>query len=47
MVPLALLPLLAAQGPLAMFCVIAAALLTSLLLILWFGPPGRAREAVE
>ena len=46
-VPLALLPLLAAQGPIAMFSVIAAALLASLALILAFGPPGRARQAID
>jgi putative MFS transporter len=46
-VPLALLPLLAAQGPLAMFGVIAAALLASVALILVAGPPGRARAAIE
>ena len=46
-VPLALLPLLAAQGPIPMFSVIAAALLASLVLILVAGPPGRARQAIE
>jgi MFS transporter, putative metabolite:H+ symporter len=47
LVPLALLPLLGAHGPLAMFGVIAAALLTSLLLIAVAGPPGLARRPVE
>jgi MFS transporter, putative metabolite:H+ symporter len=47
LVPLALLPLLGTHGPLAMFGVIAAALLTSLLLIAVVGPPGLARQPVE
>jgi MFS transporter, putative metabolite:H+ symporter len=47
LVPLALLPLLGAHGPLAMFGVIAAALLISLLLIAVGGPPGLARRPVE
>jgi MFS transporter, putative metabolite:H+ symporter len=46
-VPLALLPLLGAYGPLAMFIVIAAALLISVALIASAGPPGLARQAVE
>jgi putative MFS transporter len=47
LVPLALLPLLGAYGPLAVFGVIAAALLMSLLLIASAGPPGLARQAIE
>jgi hypothetical protein len=39
--------LLDAEGPLAMFGVIAAALVASLLLILVAGPPGRALKPVE
>jgi MFS transporter, putative metabolite:H+ symporter len=46
LVPIALLPLLGTQGPLAMFTVIAAALLASALLILTAGPPGLARRPV-
>lgn len=45
-VPLALLPLLAAKGALAMFGVIAAALIGSAL-VLVAGPPGLARRPVE
>lgn len=45
-VPIVLLPLLKGQGPLAMFAIIAAALLTSACLIVT-GPPGRARKQVE
>jgi MFS transporter, putative metabolite:H+ symporter len=47
LVPIALLPLLGTYGPLAMFAVIAAALLTGLLLIAAIGPPGLARQAIE
>jgi putative MFS transporter len=47
LVPIALLPLLATQGPLAMFAVITAALLASALLILFGGPPGLAKRPVE
>jgi MFS transporter, putative metabolite:H+ symporter len=47
LVPLALLPLLGTHGPRAMFGVIAAALLISLLLIAVAGPPGLARRPVE
>jgi MFS transporter, putative metabolite:H+ symporter len=46
-VPLALLPLLSTQGPLAMFGVIIAVLLVSILLIAIAGPPGLARTPVE
>ena len=46
-VPIALLPLLAAQGPLAMFGVITAVLLVSIFLIAVAGPPGLARKPVE
>jgi MFS transporter, putative metabolite:H+ symporter len=47
LVPIALLPLLGAYGPLAMFGVIAGALLMSLALITGAGPPGLARQAIE
>jgi putative MFS transporter len=47
LVPIVLLPLLATQGPLAMFALVAAALLASLLLILFAGPPGLAKRPVE
>jgi putative MFS transporter len=46
-VPIALLPLLAAHGPFAMFGVITTALLLSILLIVLVGPPGLARKPVE
>jgi putative MFS transporter len=46
-VPIALLPLLSTRGPLAMFGVIAAVLLVSILLIALAGPPGLARKPVE
>ncbi len=45
-VPVVLLPLLGQQGPLAMFGIISAALLASLMLILVAGPPGLARQPV-
>lgn len=45
-VPIVLLPLLAAKGALAMFGVIAAALIASTLVLL-AGPPGLARRPVE
>jgi MFS transporter, putative metabolite:H+ symporter len=47
LVPILLLPLLGAQGPLAMFGVIAAVLLVSILLIGVFGPRGLANRPVE
>ena len=47
LVPIALLPLLGTQGPLAMFGVIAAVLLTSALLIGLAGPPGLANRPVD
>jgi putative MFS transporter len=46
LVPIALLPLLGAYGAIAMFVVIAAALLMSSMLIA-AGPPGLARQAIE
>jgi MFS transporter, putative metabolite:H+ symporter len=46
LVPLVLLPLLSAQGPLAMFVLIAAVLLASILLIAFAGPPGLAKKPV-
>jgi putative MFS transporter len=46
LVPLALLPLLGAYGPLAMFTVIAAALLGSAALVAGAGPAGLARQAI-
>jgi putative MFS transporter len=46
LVPLVLLPLLSAQGPLAMFVLIAAVLLSSILLIAFAGPPGLAKKPV-
>lgn len=46
-VPIALLPLLAMQGPLAMFVVITVVLLVSIFLIAVAGPPGLARKPVE
>ena len=45
--PLALLPLLGDYGPLAMFAVISAAMLVSLALLRFAGPPGLAGEPVE
>lgn len=42
-----LLPLLGSQGPLAMFSLIAAALLISIVLIVFAGPPGLAKQPVE
>lgn len=47
LVPLVLLPLLGAQGVTAMFGLIAAALLISIVLILLAGPPGLAKQPVE
>ena len=46
-VPIVLLPVLGTYGPLAMFAIVTAALLTCLLLIAGFGPAGRAGQAVE
>jgi len=46
LVPIVLLPLLSAQGPFAMFGLIAAALLISILLIFVAGPPGLAKKPV-
>jgi MFS transporter, putative metabolite:H+ symporter len=46
-VPIALLPLLATQGPIAMFGVITVVLLVSIFLIAVAGPPGLARKPVE
>ncbi len=46
-VPIVLLPLLATQGPIAMFGVITIVLVVSILLIALAGPPGRARKPVE
>jgi MFS transporter, putative metabolite:H+ symporter len=47
LVPLVLLPLLGSQGPLAMFVLIAAVLLASVVLIVVAGPPGLAKRPVE
>lgn len=46
LVPLALLPLLHAQGPLAMFVVIAGTLLAFVAVVAIFGPRGEAGRAV-
>jgi putative MFS transporter len=46
LVPLALLPLLHAQGPLAMFVVIAATLLAFVAVVAIFGPRGEAGRAI-
>jgi putative MFS transporter len=46
LVPLALLPLLKSAGALAMFAVVAAALLTSITLVLLFGPRELTRRPV-
>lgn len=46
LVPLALLPLLKAQGSLAMFVVIAATLIAFVAVILLFGPRGKAGHTV-
>jgi MFS transporter, putative metabolite:H+ symporter len=46
-VPLALLPLLKGAGAVAMFSVIAAALVASVTIVLAFGPKGLARRPVE
>jgi len=46
LVPLALLPLLHAQGPLAMFIVIAGTLLAFVVVVAIFGPRGEAGRAV-
>jgi putative MFS transporter len=46
LVPLALLPLLHAQGPLAMFIVIAGTLLAFVVVVALFGPRGEAGRAV-
>jgi MFS transporter, putative metabolite:H+ symporter len=47
LVPIVLLPLLGTQGPLAMFGLIAAALLISIFLIFAAGPPGLAKKPVQ
>lgn len=47
LVPLALLPLLHAQGPLAMFIVIAGTLLAFVAVVAIFGPRGEAGRAVS
>src|SRR5262249_14112324 len=47
LVPLALLPLLRSAGALAMFSVIAAALVLSIMLLAAFGPRGLARRPVD
>ena len=47
LVPLALLPLLRGYGPLAMFAVVAAALVACLGLLIAFGPRGLAGKPVE
>jgi putative MFS transporter len=47
LVPLALLPLLHAQGPLAMFIVIAGTLLAFVVVVAIFGPRGSAGRAVS
>ena len=47
LVPIALLPLLSGYGALPMFTVISAALLASLTLIWFAGPPGRERKPVD
>jgi MFS transporter, putative metabolite:H+ symporter len=47
LVPIVLLPLLGTQGPLAMFGLIAAALLISIFLIFTAGPPGLAKKPVQ
>src|SRR5262249_29778229 len=47
LVPIALLPLLRGAGALAMFSVIAAALVASVILILAFGPRGVSRQPVR
>ena len=46
LVPLALLPLLKAQGPLAMFIVIAGTLVAFIAVIMVFGPRGQAGRSV-
>jgi putative MFS transporter len=47
LVPIALLPVLKAFGPMAMFAIIAAALIGDMFLVLAFGPRGLARRPVE
>jgi len=47
LVPIVLLPLLGTRGPLAMFGLIAAALLISIVLIYSAGPPGLTKKPVE
>jgi putative MFS transporter len=47
LVPIVLLPVLSTQGPLAMFGIIAAVLLISILLIFAAGPPGLTKKPVE
>lgn len=47
LVPVALLPLLHAQGPLAMFVVIAGTLLAFVAVVVRFGPRGEAGRAVR
>jgi putative MFS transporter len=46
LVPLALLPLLKAQGPLAMFVVIAGTLIAFIAVIMVFGPRGQAGRTI-
>jgi MFS transporter, putative metabolite:H+ symporter len=45
-VPLALLPVLKTSGPMAMFTIIAGALVASLVIVLTFGPRGLARKPI-
>jgi putative MFS transporter len=47
LVPLALLPLLKTAGALAMFSVVTAALVMSIVLVLVFGPRGLTREPLK
>lgn len=47
LVPIVLLPVLSAQGPVAMFGLVTAALLISILLIFGAGPSGLTRKPVE
>ena len=47
LVPLVLLPVLSTEGPVAMFGIITAALLISILLIFVGGPPGLTKKPVE
>ena len=47
LVPIALLPVLKTYGPIAMFTVVAVALIGDMLLVLVFGPRGLTRKPVE